>query len=68
MALAGTDNSSLLEILEGSFGGVDLDTSITSSSTEISIKKSSMAEQRSEKKKHLKLLEKTSVPLLMKEV
>ena len=49
MALVGTDTSSLLEILEGFFGHVDLDTSIKSSSTETSIKKSAMAEQSSEK-------------------
>ena len=34
MALAGTDTSSLLEILEGSFGHVNLDTSASSVSTE----------------------------------
>ena len=35
MALAGTDTSSLLEILEGSFGHVDLDTTTSSIPTEI---------------------------------
>ena len=35
MALAGTDTSSLLEILEGSSGQVDLDTTTSSVSTEI---------------------------------
>ena len=35
IALAGTDTSSLLEILEGSFGQVDLDTTTSSVSTEI---------------------------------
>ena len=49
MALVGTETSSLLEILEGSFGHVDLETSITSSSIETSIKKSTMDEQLSEK-------------------
>ena len=39
MALAGTDTSSLLEILEGSFGHVDLDTPVTSSVAETSINK-----------------------------
>ena len=35
MALVGTDTSSLLEILEGSFGSVDLDSTTSSVSTEI---------------------------------
>ena len=35
MALAGTDTSSLLEILEGSFGHVDLNTTMSSVPTEI---------------------------------
>ena len=35
MALAGTDTSSLLRILEGSFGPVDLDTTTSLVSTEI---------------------------------
>ena len=39
IALAGTDTSSLLEILEGQFGHVNLDTSVSSTSTEKSKKK-----------------------------
>ena len=48
MALVGTDTSSLLEILEGSFGHVDLDTSVSSALTKKSTKKSTMAEKTSE--------------------
>ena len=49
MALAGTDTSSLLEILEGSFGHVDLNLSISSGCTEIPVKKSTVTEKPSEK-------------------
>ena len=45
MALAGTDTASLLEILERSFGHVDLDTTTSSVSTETHIKKSTTAEK-----------------------
>ena len=48
MALAGTYTSSLLEILEGSFGHVNLDTSVSSAWTEKSAQKSTMAEKTSE--------------------
>ena len=49
MALTGTDTSSLLEILEGSFGHVDLDTSVLSALTKKSTKKSTTAEKTSGK-------------------
>ena len=55
------DTSSLLEILEGSFGHVDPNTSTSSASTETPVKKSTMAETS-------EVAGKTSVPLLMKEV
>ena len=48
MALAGTDTSSLLEILEGSSGHVDLNTSTLSASTETPVKKSTTSEKTSE--------------------
>ena len=59
MALAGTDTSSLLKILEGSFGHVDLDISVSSALTKKPAKKSIMAEKISE------VPEKTAVPPLM---
>ena len=62
MVLAGTDTSSLLEILEGSFGHVDLDVSTSSASIEMPIKKSTAAEKFSEKQSE-KTSEKPSVPL-----
>ena len=49
MALVGTDTSSLLEILERSFGHVDLNTSVSSALTEKSTRKSPMTEEISEK-------------------
>ena len=49
MALAGMDTSSLLEILEGSFGSVDLDTTTSSASTEIPVRKPTATEKPSEK-------------------
>ena len=49
MAFAGTDTSSLLEILEGSFGHVNLDTSESSVSTQESVQKSTTAEKTPEK-------------------
>ena len=48
MALVGTDTSFLLEILEGSFGHVNLDISVSSASTEKSVKKSTTAEETPE--------------------
>ena len=66
LALAGMDTSSLLEILEGSFGCVDLNTSTSSASTETPIKKLTMVETSSDKMSEI--AGKTSVPLLMKEV
>ena len=48
MVLAGIDTSSLLEILEGSFGHVDLDVSTSSTSIEMPIKKSTAAEKSPE--------------------
>ena len=62
MALAGTDTPSLLEILEGSFGHVDLDVSTSSASIEMPIKKSTAAEKSPEKPSE-KTSEKPSVPL-----
>ena len=59
MALAGNDSSSLLEILEGSFGHVNLDTSALSVSTEESAQKSTTAEKTPEKTSEVP--EKTSV-------
>ena len=49
MALVGNDTSSLLEILEGSFGHIDLVVSILSGSIEVPIKKSTAAEKSPEK-------------------
>ena len=60
MALAGTNTSSLLEILEGSFGHVDLDTTTSTVSIETPIKKSTTAEKLLEKTS--KAAGKTSVP------
>ena len=48
MALVGTDTSSLLEILKGSFGHLDLATSVSTAWTEKSAKKSTIAEKTSE--------------------
>ena len=47
IALAGTDTSSLLEILEGHFGHVDLDTSKSTISTEKSEKEATTEEKLS---------------------
>ena len=47
IALAGTDTSSLLEILEGHFGHVDLDTSKSTISTEKSEKEVTIEEKPS---------------------
>ena len=47
IALAGTDTSSLLEILEGHFGHLDLDTSASTISTEKSEKKTTIEESTS---------------------
>ena len=66
MALAGMDTSSLLEILEGSFGHIDLDTTTLSVSTEIteaSATESATTEKPSEKPLE-ETSEKVSVPLL----
>ena len=65
MALAGIDISSLLEILEGSFGHVDLGTTTSSVSTEITeapATKSATTEKPSEKPLE-ETSEKASVPL-----
>ena len=48
MALAGTDTSSLLEILEGHFGHVDLDTSKSTISTQKSEKEVTTEEKPSD--------------------
>ena len=63
MGLACTDTSSLLEILEGSFGHVDLDTSISSASTEKPAKVSTTIHEKTSDTP-----EKTSVTPLMMEV
>ena len=47
MALVGTDTSSLLETLGGSFGHVDLNTSTSPVSTETPVKKSTTTEKTS---------------------
>ena len=47
IALAGTDTSSLLEILEGHFGCIDLDTSKSTVSTEKSEKEATIEEETS---------------------
>ena len=62
MALAGTDTSSLLEILDRSFGHVDLDVSTLSASIEMPINKLTVAEKSPEKPSE-KTSEKPSVPL-----
>ena len=59
MALAGTDTSSLIEILEGSFGCVDLNVSTSSASTEIPVKKLTVTNKPSENPS-----QKISVPFL----
>ena len=48
IALAGTDTSSLIEILEGHFGCVDMDTSESTISTEKSEKKATIEENTSD--------------------
>ena len=65
MALVGMDTSLLLEILEGSFGCVDLDTTTSSVSTEITevpVPKPTATEKSSEKPFQA-TSEKMSVPL-----
>ena len=47
IALAGTDISSLLEILEGHFGHINLDTSVSTTSIEKSEKKTTTEEKMS---------------------
>ena len=63
MALVGTNTSSPLEILEESFGHVNLDTSASSVSTEESAQKSTTAEKTPEKTSEVP--EKHQSPLLM---
>ena len=60
MALVGTNTSLLLEILEGSFDHVDLDTTTSSVSTETPIRKSHSLEKSPEKTSEVP--EKASVP------
>ena len=66
MALADTYTSSLLDILEGSFGCVNLDTSTSSVSTETPNKKSTTTEKSPTETS--KAVGKTLAPLLRKEV